>query len=440
MRDIVLLIMFAWIIIQAPRRPWIGILGWTWLGIMNPHQLAWSIRSLPIAAAIGGATLIGLFITKDRRDYNWSREGKMLMVFMAWCTITLPNSFLFDESLELWKRVMKIDLMILVSMVLLHTKRHIILLAWVLVVSIGFYGIKGGAFTIATGGSYRVWGPENTYIEGNNEVALAIVMVIPLMRFLQMQMQQAWAKHTMTVCMVLMAASALGSHSRGALLAIGAMTVVLWWRGKGNKFLSAVVVIAAGAALLSMMPAEWWERMNTIKTYQQDESAQGRINAWWMAFNLAKANFFGGGFQVGSQMLFAMYAPDPNDMHAAHSIYFMVLGEQGFVGLFFFLVLFTMTYLSAGRLRLQSRKQPETLWLTDLGGMCQVALVGYAVGGAFLSLSYWDLPYNIIILVVCGCRWLDRKEWLKEKEEPVFYVPEMIRKRFAKRKPVQSLP
>jgi putative inorganic carbon (hco3(-)) transporter len=438
MRDLVLLIIIGWCFLQAFRRPWIGVLCWTWISIMNPHQLAWNIRTLPIAAAIGGATLVGLLITKDRRDYKWSREGIVLMVFMAWCTITLPFSFYYDQSFELWKRVMKIDLMILVTMVLLHSKRHVMLLAWVLVISIGFYGVKGGMFTVLTGGSYRVWGPENTYIEGNNEVALAIVMVIPLMRFLQLQMQAAWAKTTMTVCMVLMAAAALGSHSRGALLAIAAMALVLWWRGK-NKAIGAVVMVVVGAALLSFMPAEWWDRMGTIQTYEQDGSAQGRINAWRMALNIAKSNLTGGGFAVVGQAMCLIYSPIPDDCRAAHSIYFMVLGEQGFVGLGLFLTLFTMAWFSAGRLRTQGVKQAQTRWLADLGGMCQVALAGYAVGGAFLSLTYWDLPYNIIILVVIGCRWLDRKEWLREREEPVINWPEAIRKRFGKGKPVRSL-
>jgi putative inorganic carbon (hco3(-)) transporter len=257
--------------------------------------------------------------------------------------------------------------------------------------------------------------------------------VIPLMRYLQMQMQSRWARHVMTGCMLLMAASALGSHSRGALLAIGAMAVVLWWRGK-NKFGGAFVMVAGGALMLSMMPAEWWERMNTIKTYNDDDSALGRINAWWMAYNLAKDRFFGGGFQVSLPELFALYAPEPLRLHAAHSIYFMVLGEHGFIGLFLFLTLFTLAYFSAGRLRKQGQRQPQTQWLSDLGSMCQVALVGYAVGGAFLSLSYWDLPYNIIIVIVVGCRWLDRKTWLREPEEPLIYLPEAIKKRLAKRK------
>ncbi len=438
MRDIVLLVVMGWCFVQAFRRPWVGILCWTWISIMNPHQLSWAMNDKPFAAAIGGATLIGLFITRDRRDYSLSRENAMLIVFMAWMCLTLPFSIMFDESYELWKRVMKIDLMILVALVLLHSKRHAMLLTWVLVFSIGFFGVKGGAFTLATGGSYRVWGPVNTYIEGNNEVALAIVIVIPLMRFLQMQMQAKWAKTTMTVCMVLMAMAALGSHSRGALLAIAAMALVLWWRGK-NKLISGIVLVVVAVALLSLMPSEWWDRMNTIKTYEQDDSAMGRINAWHMAWNLAKANFFGGGFMVSTANVFAMYAPNPVAVHAAHSIYFMVLGEHGFVGLIIFLTLFTMVWFTAGTLRVKGQAQPQTRWLSDLGGMLQVSLAGYAVGGAFLSLSYWDLPYNLLVLAVLGKRWLDRKEWLREKEEPLIHWPKFLEARFKKKKP-QPLP
>lgn len=433
MRDFAVLAIFGVLFLQSFKRPWIGIMCWTWLSIMNPHQLTWTLRGMPFAAAIAGSTMLGLFITRDRRDYSLNRENITLMLLMTWFCITLPFSMQFEPAFALWSRVMKIDLMVLVSLVLLHSRKHLMLFVWVNVISIGFYGVKGGLFTIATGGSYRVWGPESTYVEGNNEIALAIVMVIPLMRFLQMQMQAAWAKHVMTFCMIMMVASALGSHSRGALLAIGAMGLVMWWRGK-SKFAGAVGMIFVAGTLLSMMPAEWWERMNTIKTYQQDESALGRINAWWMAWNLAKANFFGGGFYVSTTQAFALYAPDPNDIHAAHSIYFMVLGEQGFVGLFIFLMLFLFAFGSAGTLRVQGKRQPETQWLSDLGSMLQVGLVGYAVGGAFLSLSYWDLPYNMMIMAVVGRRWLVRREWLTEKPEPLIVLPAFMQRWFGKKK------
>lgn len=437
MRDLLLAVMLGWITLQAWRKPWLGILGWTWVSIMNPHALSWRLSGFPVAAMIGGATLVGLFITKDKRDYTIYRESGVLIAFMVWMCITLPFSFFFDESYGLWTRVMKIDLMVLVSIVVLHTRRHLMLFVWINTLSIAFYGVKGGAFTLATGGSYKVWGPTNTYIEGNNEVALAIVMVIPLMRFLQQQMQAKWAKTVMSICMALMAASALGSHSRGALLAIAAMAIVLWWRGK-NKFGMAIGMIVVGGLLLSFMPAEWWGRMNTIKTYEEDSSAMGRINAWWMAFNLAKANFFGGGFSIWTASVFAIYAPDPTDAHAAHSIYFMVLGEQGFVGLFLYLTLFWLVWSTCGQLLVQGRRQPETQWLSDLGGMLQVSLAGYAVGGAFLSLSYWDLPYNLMVAAVVGRRWLQNKAWLTEKPEPLVVLPAFMRQWFKPRgKPLQ---
>lgn len=439
MRDLALALILVWLTYQGLRRPWIGILGWTWVSLMNPHQLSWRLSSFPVAAMIGGATLVGILVSRDKKNFDFGREGVVLMLFMAWMCITLPFSIYFDPSYELWKRVMKIDFMILVALVVLSSKRHMMLLVWVLVISIGFYGVKGGAFTLATGGSYRVWGPEGTYIEGNNEIALAIVMVIPLMRFLQLQMQDKRARVAMTICMVLMAAAALGSHSRGALLAIAAMGMVMWWRGK-NKVVTAVGMLVLAAVLTSLMPEEWWDRMNTIKTYEQDDSAMGRINAWWMAWNLAKSHFFGGGFMVSAPQLFALYAPDPLAVHAAHSIYFMVLGEHGFIGLFLFLTLFTLTWFTAGKLRVRAKGRPETQWLSDLGGMLQVSLAGYAVGGAFLSLTYWDLPYNLMILAVLGRRWLDGKAWEKEKPGPLVAWPEWLLKRLRKKPRPQTQP
>ncbi len=51
---------------------------------------------------------------------------------MAWMTLTLAFAFTFDSSYYMWNRVMKIDLMILVALVVLHSK-HIYLLVWMLV-------------------------------------------------------------------------------------------------------------------------------------------------------------------------------------------------------------------------------------------------------------------------------------------------------------------
>jgi probable O-glycosylation ligase (exosortase A-associated) len=143
--------------------------------------------------------------------------------------------------------------------------------------------------------------------------------------------------------------------------------------------------------------------MNTIGTYEQDGSAMGRINAWHFAYNLAKDRpLVGGGFGAFTQEAFAVWAPNPNDFHDSHSIWFTMLGEHGFVGLGLFVLLWLLTWrLSSGLIR-SCTGRSELLWVADLARMIQVALIGYWVGGSFLGLAYWDMPYLLAgVLVLC---------------------------------------
>lgn len=413
MRDWVLAILLFYFSFKGLRVPWIGVMTWTVISIMNPHKLSWRIDQWPVAMIVAVTTLAGLLFSPERKQFPVTRETIALLAFLFWISITVLMSGDPMGNYEAWKKIVKIDFMILVALLVLYTRLHIMALAWMLVFSLGFYGFKGGLFTIAHGGSYRVWGPESTFIEGNNELALALIMAIPLMRFLQLNSGNKWVRHGLMATMLLSAAAALGSHSRGALLAIAAMALVLWVRSD-KKVISGVFLVVLGLGLIAFMPDHWVSRMNTIETYQEDESAMGRINAWTMAFNLANDRFFGGGFKIYNAEFFARYSPRPEAIHAAHSNYFQVLGEHGWVGLLIWLSIFWFVWLSAGHLRKEGKKQADTKWLSDMGGMIQVSLTGYAVGGAFLSLAYFDLPYNLLVLVVAGRAWMARKAWIEE--------------------------
>jgi len=177
------------------------------------------------------------------------------------------------------------------------------------------------------------------------------------------------------------------------------MGTFLWLKTR-NKIFTAILGIVAIGLVLSVMPQEWFDRMNTIKTYETDPSAMGRINAWKMAFNMAKDRPLGGGFDAFHDYSFALYAPNPGDVHDSHSIYFEVLGEQGFVGLALFLMLGLMTWRTASWVIGRARRDREKRWVADLAAMIQVSLVGYATAGAFLGLAYFDYYYTLIALVV----------------------------------------
>lgn len=418
MKEIIIFLSILPGVFLAPVQPWIGVLYWTWVSIMNPHRLltyGW-VLSLPWALALAAGTVGGMIMGKCHKKLPMTRETKVLIAFMAWMVLTTMMAFNRDDSMEQLKKVIKIDFMILVAMALLHTRKHIMLLMGVLVISLGYYGFKGGIYTIQTGGSGRVWGPSGTYIEGNNELALALIMAIPLMQFVRLRTLVPWVKRGLTVLMILTAFSALGSQSRGALLAIAAMALVLWQRSE-QKVRFGVFLGIVSVVLISFMPDTWSERMNTVKTYDQDASAMGRINAWTLCWNIATSRLVGGGFDIYDSLTFQRYAPVPWDTHVAHSIYFSVMGEQGFPGLFLFLLMWFYVWRTGTWLRKNAKFHPEALWAADLGSMCQVSMIGYLVGGAFLSLAYFDLPYNILILMVLTRKWVEEKAWEREPPE-----------------------
>lgn len=408
MRDIVIFGIVVGLALWSLRAPWIGVMNWTWLSLMNPHRYAWGfVVDAPVAAIAAAGTLAGLLVTPDRQNPFKGTPVWWLFLFAIWMTVSwlLGRDIAADQ--DLWEKVAKIYLMIFVTLALLSTRFHIMVFAAVSTGSIAFLAAKGGIFTVMTGGAHRVWGPKGSFIEGNNEFALAAIMTIPLLHFLQLQLHKPWQRHAITIVMAFTAAAAIGSHSRGALLAIAAMSAVFWWRSSQKGLIGALILLGA-VVLLPFMPQEWWERMDTIQTYETDGSAMGRLNAWAVAIGVAKDQFFGSGMGYLYRDYFLQYGIIDDIPRAAHSIYFQVLGNHGFFGLFLFLGILISSYRLAGKLRRAPRDNPDTRWVSDLGGMIQVSLVAYMVGGSFLSLAYFDMPYNLMILAVLANVWLTR--------------------------------
>lgn len=382
------------------KRPTLGVLMFTWLSLMNPHRLAYGAAyNFPFAAVVAGVTLVSLMMSKEKKSLPMTSVTVLLLVFMAWMTLTTLTANEPDRAWGEWNRVIKTLFMVLVTMAAVNTEKDTKLFAWTVGLSLGFYGAKGGLFTLLSGGSSRVLGPDGTYITDNNDLALALLATVPLIWYLQLQATKKWHRVCLIGLSVLTLISVLGSYSRGALLGATAMLFLLWLKSR-SKLQTGLLLLMLIPVLLLIMPTEWFDRMGTLNNVQADNSAMGRINAWHFAFNLALDNIMGGGFLTFTARMFALYAPNPHDLHAPHSIYFQVLGEHGFIGLVIFLGILISAWRTGSRVIKFSKGKVEQKWAADLAAMCQVCLVGYAVGGAFLSLAYFDLLYDIVLIVV----------------------------------------
>lgn len=400
MRDLLVTLIVFGALPAIFRRPALGAVMWIWISVMNPHSQGWGFaRTFPFAAVIAVTVVAAMVLHRDRFRLPAQAVTVVFLALLGWMCVTALFAIHPDAVHGQWLKVCKIFAMSAVVMMLLRTRQEIEWVIWTIVVSLGFYGVKGGLFTLRSGGNFRVWGPEGTFIDGNNEIALALVIVIPLMVYLGGLLQPRWARGALLASILLCALAALGSYSRGAALAMAAMTAVLWLKSRNKGPLAALLVLVAPVLLL-LMPAQWHERIDTINDYEQDTSAMGRINAWRMAFHLANDRLLGGGFEIYDAQVFARYAPIPQDIHAAHSIYFQILGEHGWPGLALYLALGVLTWRAGSWVVHHTRAVPALQWAWRLTTMLQVSLAGFAVGGAFLSLAYFDVPYFIMAAMV----------------------------------------
>jgi putative inorganic carbon (hco3(-)) transporter len=393
LRDIFLFAVIAILVLRIPARPYIGALAWVVFSLMNPQRLTWGpAYDFPFSLVIALATLVGMLITKDHRQIKGGAPLALLFVFFAWTCVTTVFALEPQTAVEYLIRVSKIYFMTVVLLMLLHTRRHVDQLVWCMVLSMGFFGVKGGIFTIATGAQHIVNGPPDSMVAGRNALAVALIVVIPLMVYLHQTSTSRWIRRGLIGAIALCAISVLGSYSRGGMVAIAAMAALLWLRGK-NKATIFVAIMLAGLVALPLMPEQW--------TYDEDASAVGRLVGWETAYNIAKDRFpVAGGFEWQSKETSARYSPVPSLVIVAHSIYFQVLGSQGFVGLTIWLLFWVLVWRQCAWIRRKCRGRPEEQWAHTLASMVQVAMVGYLAGGAFLDLAFWDLPYYLFAVVV----------------------------------------
>ncbi len=396
MRALALISMFVVYVPIGAWQPFCGVLLWTWFSIMNPHRIVYGFGvELPYAMVIAVVSLGGWILSKEPKLPPRNAIAIALMAMMIVVSISSFFALAPGIAYSQWDRVFKTLLMTVFALTLMTNRVRIHAFIWVLVLSIGFFGIKGGAFAISTGGAYRVFGPPYTYITDNNHLAAALVMTIPLMQYLQQESKLILVRLGLLVMQILSFAAAVFSYSRGSFLGLLAMGAVLLLRSR-RKLLLSLLAVGCGGVVLMAAPDQWFHRMETIQRYDEDDSALSRLEIWRAGLAIVRQRpVFGGGFRATySQAVVDRYAPG-TEARAVHNSHLEVLIENGAVGFLLHLVMLIGSFVYGSRIRKMTRRNPDLQWAHNLASMLQVSLVGYTVAGTFLSLGYYDGWYNL---------------------------------------------
>ena len=177
-RDIVLTVFIFGMLPAVLAKPHWGILLWTWIGLMNPHKMTWGFAfHFPFAQIVGLVTILAIVLSKEPKRLPLKAPVVALIAFVLWMVVTTVVFSLYpDEAYtKLWA-VLKIQFFIFLTLVVMQSKDRIRALVLVATLSIAFFGIKGGIYTIARGGGGQVLGPDGGFIAGNTEIALALAV------------------------------------------------------------------------------------------------------------------------------------------------------------------------------------------------------------------------------------------------------------------------
>ena len=425
MRDLVLMLGICALIPMILKRPYIGVMVWTWIALLNPHQMAFGFSaSLRPNLLIVLVTLLAIAMSPERKKWPGGYIAALFVGFIAWTTLASAMAPDPETSFEFWNQfVIKMAIHVVLVMLVINSQHRLISFVWVFALSLGFHAVKIALVTVKSGfyiGRFTGFGPLDTMIDDRNHFAVAMLMLAPVLFFLWKHAANRLMRNAALFGMLCCFLSVIGSFSRGGLITMAAMLGVLWLRSS-RKLLSAGILGIGALVAMNYAPEEYKDRIGTAfeqfegketqfdDEQELDESFCLRLAAWQVGWDMTMDSpILGNGLRsiqnvdVATPYLRPSACNDSEDyeVRAAHNIYVEVLSDSGFVGLGLFLAILLGSLLRCTAIAWRTKNVPELKWARDLAILLQVSLVGYAIGGGLLSLAYYDGYFVIVAMVV----------------------------------------
>lgn len=254
-------------------------------------------------------------------------------------------------------------------------------------------------------GSYQA----GYFLGDGNDFGWSMNVALPFAMYLYYRADRRLLKIAAGVAMLLIIFAIIGTKSRGATLAMAGILGYFWLYVTQSKWKGLVALAVIAAGILVAAPDVYLNRMETIANYEEDSSAMDRLRAWGDAIEMGVDHPLLG---VGAGSYNSAYgrfyrdvnAGDPVRWISAHSIYFKVLGEYGFTGLFLFLGWIMSVYYGNRRTARMLSEQGMGPIPHYLPHFLNMSLIGYAIAGAFLTGVNYPHLYLITALSLSARR------------------------------------
>ena len=420
MRDLFILCLLPIMLYTMAQRPFIAVGMWVWTALFFPNAWLYGVASIiRFNLLFTGVAILSYLVYKDKPKVQLGAIGGLVLLFLLWTTLsTLTTIGVPAVAWEYWNRFFKVVMLFVFVVLTIKDKLHIDFLLWCVVLSVGFYADLEALKFVLTAGGHKIVGMSGHVLGDRNELSVAFVMTLPLCYYLlgEYGHRSKLLRLLLLGTMAALAVAVVGTQSRGGFIALLALAGYMYIKSD-RKILLTILIAALAIGLSYLVTNDWSSRIDTIATAENDDSFMGRVVAWKLSFIMAmKHPFFGGGFKsleyfpVWSDLSRDFFAyswfytgtalPNPTTARAAHSVYFQILGEHGFVGLALYLGALAGSFFKAGKVARAARRAGAPSWIPTVATMAQLSIFAFGLGGAALSFAYFDLIFALIGLVV----------------------------------------
>ncbi|MEC8252454.1 MAG: putative O-glycosylation ligase, exosortase A system-associated [Planctomycetota bacterium] len=405
MRDLVVFLFVMAMMPTAFRRPYIGMLLFSWLAYMRPQDLCWGFaRTMRLSFFVSIAMLAGWWANEQgkRRFTHWEPRTRLMVLLMVLIAISYVQAKVQDAyTNRYFFEYCKIIVIALFTVGQCDTRERLRGVFWMIALSLGFYGVKNGLIGVLKGGAGQILRGPGGMLEDNNDFALALVMNVPLLYYLGIGEKKAWVRKATLAAVCLTILTVLLTHSRGAFLSL--CFTALWIAWRSGKLFRAVSVLFLLAALFPVVaPDHVLERLASIGD-TGESSASARLTAWATAFEMIKDNPIWGVGMRNFQPSYPTYSVVPlgegAKTYVAHNSYFQIWAESGTLAFFVYMVVLASVFVTLGWIYRKCRYRPDLEWASNYARMMEATTVGFSIGAFFLNRGHFDLFYHWLALV-----------------------------------------
>lgn len=443
MRDLAFIGFIAAILALGLKRPFLFALAYAYVDIVSPQRLSYYLlNSIPLSLIVAGLAIGGWLLVDARRGFSVVGRQWLMLLLLGYVGATTYYADLHLEAMTKWDWAWKALAFAIFLPLALRTKLRIEAFLLFMLLSASTIIIVGGIKTALSGGGY---GALNLMVSNNSGLyegsilsTFAIASIPLILWFARFGTIFPSDWRVKLFCGALVFACLLlpvGAEARTGLVCIGVLAILML-RDVKRRILYIFAVGIIGLTSLFFLPSSFTERMQTIQGYQADQSAGTRLAVWGWTLRYVQDKPLGGGFEAYRQNRIQVTTVDNETLgdvqvvsantqadegRAWHSAYFEMLGEQGWPGLFLFLLIHGIGLVRMEILRRRyARRTDEMAWVAPLATALQNFQIIYLVGSLFVATAFQPFIWMAIAVQIGFDRWVTRRERAEQRETRTF--------------------